>query len=155
MERTQTALVAEAVARTSAAGIARLWFEAVADRGSLKVLEHARAGRRDPSLRGRVGGVWDKGFELFLGQVLKRGEVTEADGFLDLGARRSAHDYGGYAVLVDSSVQWSGRSGRDLATLDEEPARAPNPLWLFDLLRGVTEALRQKASQCGRGPAAG
>ncbi len=65
-----------------------------------------------------------------------------ADGFLEFTSRRSAIDYGAYAKIVDGPRQWSGRSGRALATLSEDAEEAVGPLWLFELLRGVTEVCR-------------
>lgn len=62
-------------------------------------------------------------------------------GVLDLGGRRSMTDYGSYAVLQVGSQQWSGRSGRALQTLPSSPPRIPSPLWLIDLVVGVTAAV--------------
>lgn len=68
------------------------------------------------------------------------GRAMQAEGLVDFGHRRCAIDYFAYAELIDGPRQWSGRSGRSIRTLPEEKARALSPLWLFDLLRGATEA---------------
>jgi hypothetical protein len=105
----------------------------------MKVPEPQPAGR--PGLPGLWRGMRDKVFKFGMERVLKwDGEVRQAEGFLDLESRRCAIDYGAYAELVHGSNHWSGRSGRALATLPQKPVLALSPLWLFDLLRGVTEA---------------
>jgi hypothetical protein len=66
--------------------------------------------------------------------------ATTGYGVVDVGAGRAAIDYGEFAVVVQDGQEWSGRSGRTLASL---PSRRPGrlqPLWLFDLVTGVTEA---------------
>jgi hypothetical protein len=49
-------------------------------------------------------------------------------------------DYDSYAVLQVGAEQWSGRSGRPLNTLSAAPSPIPSPLWLVDLVAGVTSA---------------
>jgi hypothetical protein len=64
----------------------------------------------------------------------------EAEGIIDLAGRRYMLDYGSYAQLYAEGKQWHGRSGRALSTLPPETDVVPTPLWLLDLLLGVTEA---------------
>ncbi len=132
--------VAEAVRRTGVAGMTRVFVESSTDTAAvLKTPQTPKPPRR--GLGGLAGRVADKGFELWMRYLLRSAsEVRRADGFIDLDARRCAIDYGAYAELIEGSNEWSGRSGRSLATLPPEPASALSPLWLFDLLRGVTEA---------------
>lgn len=65
-----------------------------------------------------------------------------AEGVIDFPGRRLMMDFGCYAVLVAEGRRWSGRSGRPIATLpaDVFPAGSHDPLWLLDMLQGVTEA---------------
>lgn len=63
-----------------------------------------------------------------------------AEGVVDLAARRSMSGTGNYAVVQMGGEQWSGRSGRPLATLPSVPATTTSPLWLLDLLRGIVNA---------------
>lgn len=66
-------------------------------------------------------------------------EHQRAEGVLDLAGGRYMLDYGSYACLYADGKEWGGRSGRPLATLSpgEGP---PSPLWLLDILSGVTTA---------------
>lgn len=55
--------------------------------------------------------------------------------------RRYMLDYGHYARLHAEGKTWGGRSGRAIATLEPEDHEHPlTPLWLLDLLAGLTEA---------------
>jgi len=63
----------------------------------------------------------------------------EAEGFIDLARRRYLLDYGHYARLFADGQEWDGRSGRLLSTLSADTDVVPTPLWLLDLLAGVTE----------------
>lgn len=64
-----------------------------------------------------------------------------ADGVIDFASRRFMIDYGSYAVLQASGQEWSGRSGRALSTLPASANRVGSPLWLIDLLGGLTSAV--------------
>ena len=140
MAGTAVDAIADAVTRTVAAGPAKVALESVSDSQAWLDRPEPRPARR-PGAAGAAGRVFDKGLEFGLRRALRYGDLPRrADGFLDLEARRCAIDWGAYAETIDGSREWSGRSGRSLSTLPDEPARAPNPLWLFDLLRGVTEA---------------
>jgi hypothetical protein len=65
-----------------------------------------------------------------------------AEGVIDLTGRRLRYmlDYGSYARLYTDGQEWSGRSGRAIATLPPSFDQMPTPLWLLDLLAGVTDA---------------
>lgn len=63
-----------------------------------------------------------------------------ATGFVDLAQRRYMLDFGSYAWLYADGAQRTGRSGRRLSNLSPHPEMEPTPLWLLDLLAGVTEA---------------
>ena len=63
-----------------------------------------------------------------------------AEGVVDLQGRRYMLDYGSYARLYADRKEWSGRSGRPLATLPPDEHELPTPLWLVDILAGVTAA---------------
>lgn len=149
MDGNQAGSIAEAVKRTAETGTAKLSFE-VSLRGS--VLERETRPVRWPGLlglRGLLGYVGAAGWRLFMKYLVKQARqvTTPAAGFVDFQARRCAFDWGAYAELTHGSTQWSGRSGRAIATLPEEPARALRPLWLFDLARGVTEAAEVDTEQ--------
>jgi hypothetical protein len=63
----------------------------------------------------------------------------EAEGVIDFVQRRYMLDYGHYARLFADGYEWNGRSGRLLSTLPPDPDAIPTPLWLLDLLVGITE----------------
>lgn len=63
-----------------------------------------------------------------------------AEGVIDMTGRRYMLDHGSYARLYADGQEWDGRSGRAIATLPPSPDRVPTPLWLVDLLAGVTDA---------------
>lgn len=78
-----------------------------------------------------------------LWRVLARGKDFRhqgAEGVIDFAGRRFMIDYGSYAMLQASGQLWSGRSGRALSTLPASAARVGSPLWLLDLLDGLTGA---------------
>lgn len=59
---------------------------------------------------------------------------------IDLTGRRSMVDHGDSAHLQIGTQEWSGLSGRALDTLPATPPRPASPLWLIDLLGGITTA---------------
>ncbi len=63
-----------------------------------------------------------------------------AEGVLDLANGRYMMDFGGFAMLGTGQQRCSGRSGRAVSTLPEEGPTMWEPLWLFALLQGATEA---------------
>jgi hypothetical protein len=78
-----------------------------------------------------------------------------AEGVLDLRGRRYMLDYGAYARLYMDRREWDGRSGRPLSTLLPDEHELPTPLWLLDILAGVTAATGDGAedvrgTQCRR-----
>jgi hypothetical protein len=72
--------------------------------------------------------------------VAKLQEPRKAEGVVDLGSRRASIDFGSFAVVVQEEREWSGRSGRSLASLPSRRPRRLQPLWLFDLMTGATDA---------------
>jgi hypothetical protein len=64
-----------------------------------------------------------------------------AEGVLDMTARRYMLDYGNFARLYADGQEWHGRSGRAIATLPPDAGALPTPLWLLDLLSGLTDAI--------------
>jgi hypothetical protein len=123
--------VAEALERTKHAGAAFCTFE-------WRLPLH-----RD---RGRHGGLLP-----WLGRRLaaKLGGARQAYGVVDVGTGRAAIDFGDYAIVVQDGREWSGRSGRTLASLPSRRPRRLQPLWLFDLMTGVTEAQAADVEEVG------
>lgn len=64
----------------------------------------------------------------------------EAEGVIDFKHRRYAVDYGGYSRMYVDGQEWTGRSGRARLTLSPHADVVPTPLWLVDLVAGVTHA---------------
>jgi len=62
------------------------------------------------------------------------------EGVIDLQRRRYMLDYGSLARLYADGKQWLGRSGRPLSTLARDDQELPTPLWLLDVLAGLTSA---------------
>lgn len=124
--------VAEALERTKQAGAAFCTFE----------WRFSRPG----GARSRRGGLLP-----WLGRRLaaKLGQAQEGCGVVDVGAGRAAIDYGEFAVVVQDGQEWSGRSGRTLASLPSRRPRRLQPLWLFDLMTGVTEARHVGVEEVG------
>jgi hypothetical protein len=123
--------VAEALERTKQAGTAFCTFEWRLSR---------------PKDARRRGGLLP-----WLGRRLmaKLGGTRQAYGVVDVGAGRAAIDFGDYAIVVQDGHEWSGRSGRSLASLPSRRPRRLQPLWLFDLMTGVTEARPVGIEQVG------
>ena len=149
--------VLQAVERTAKIGTARVWLEAVTDaRAIMDGPEMEPRPSPQPGLRGLLNRATSTAFRLVMRRLTAyASNPRQAIGFVDFNSRRSAIDYGAYAQIVDGEREWSGRSGRARATLSEEPARGVDPLWLFDLLRGVSEALQLgnetvRGSRCER-----
>jgi hypothetical protein len=125
--------IGEALERTRAAGSARVAL----------VVEHAwgaapvAAPRPGPVRRALLGAGKRIAKRVFRDVDLLR---QEAEGFLDLAARRYMIDYGSYARLFADGREWGGLSGRELATLPPEHEVVPTPLWLVDVVAGITSA---------------
>ena len=64
-------------------------------------------------------------------------ESMTARGVMELDPPRFMMDFGHFAVLGSDGRQWSGRSGRPLASLPSRPASHLNPLWLVALAAGA------------------
>ena len=140
MDGDQAVSIGEAISRTTETATARVSLERISDTSPMLTRTEPPPERR-PGLRGVLSRFFDKAFRLWIKLMMKSADqVRRGDGYIEFGGPRGGIDYGAYAELIDSSSGWSGRSGRALATLPPEPASALSPLWLFDLLRGVTEA---------------
>jgi hypothetical protein len=63
-----------------------------------------------------------------------------SEGVIDFAGRRYMLDHGSYSQLYAGGQEWDGRSGRLLATLSPEEMKRPTPLWLLDILAGLTAA---------------
>lgn len=79
------------------------------------------------------------GRRAFTAGLGKLGGDLVGEGYIDFGGHRSAFAYGSFAVMVVGDRMWMGRSGTPIATLPEERASWLEPLWLIDLVRGVTD----------------
>jgi hypothetical protein len=64
-----------------------------------------------------------------------------AEGVIDMTGRRYMLDHRHFARLYADGHQWEGRSGRAIATLAADSDELPTPLWLLDLLGGVTDVV--------------
>ena len=63
-----------------------------------------------------------------------------AEGVLDLQGRRYMLDRGGYACLGADGKEWGGPTGRPVPTCSADEPNWPTPLWLIDVLAGLTAA---------------
>lgn len=63
-----------------------------------------------------------------------------AEGVVDMTGHRSMIDHGSYATVEVGVDRWSGRSGRLLDTLTTERTTKASPLWILNLLGGVSGA---------------
>ncbi|MEJ7891011.1 MAG: hypothetical protein WKF94_00025 [Solirubrobacteraceae bacterium] len=65
-----------------------------------------------------------------------------ATGVIEFGAHRCMYGYPGEpeAVMVSGDRSWNGTSGSAVDSLSAGKAPVEQPLWLFDLVRGVVEA---------------
>lgn len=127
--------------RTTATGAARIIC--VTDH-NWSLPERPAQPRRGPIQRAVRGAGKAAGKGLW--RVIARGKDfrhQSAEGVIDFAGRRFMIDYGSYAVLQIDGQQWSGRSGRALSTLVALPSRVGSPLWLVDLLGGLTDAVDQ------------
>lgn len=131
--------VLEALERTWAAGSARI---ALLVQYGLN-LPGRSGGGEDPSRRRRVLPAVAKvvGKPLVNAFMRRFDPLNQASvGHIDFVRRRYMLDFGHYAWLYADETQWSGRSGRPVATLPPRSDEVPTPLWLLDLLAGVTRA---------------
>ncbi len=145
MERALPAEFVDALHSLDAAGGARV-------RHSLRWLGDVGSPR---SFRQRVrdmGAGWVFIFGLFglLDRLFRLGRRKQQEGeqdwdgdrmgVVDVRHRRSLLATPYFLTLEKDGQEWTSWSGRPLAELPERPAKALGPLWLFDLLRGVTGA---------------
>lgn len=77
---------------------------------------------------------------LFRRFVTRKISAQPTVGVLDFEAHRCMYGYRSYVMLVDGDRVWQGAPGTSVASLSSKPAAAYQPLWLFDLLRGVEQA---------------
>jgi hypothetical protein len=117
--------LAAALERTMAAGTARLTLATHYDF------------RRSSPLGRRRGGLLGAAVQRVLGAAegaeVRGGEIDFAAGRATLaGARRS--------VLVVGDREWTGRPGTPVADATEAAATPQQPLWVFDLCRGIVDA---------------
>src|SRR3954452_22144868 len=68
-----------------------------------------------------------------------------AEGVIDVRGRRYMLDYGSYARSYADGKEWDGRSGRPLSTLPPDDQELPTPLWLLDILAGLTSVADERA----------
>jgi hypothetical protein len=61
------------------------------------------------------------------------------------------YDDGG-SIVIAGDRQWQGSSGDLIADVKSKPASARQPLWVFDLTRGLIEARRCADQQIGDEP---
>ena len=130
-------LIARALERIRHAGPTRFSFDV--EHRLPEPAPEAPAPRRSPLNAGLravgavVGSVGKAAFLLLL-------RKQSAEGVLDVANDRYMMDLGGYAMLGIGPHRWSGRSGREIATLPEIRRTRWEPLWLLAMLEGATEA---------------
>jgi hypothetical protein len=136
-DRPDIELVADSHTRTMAAATARI--ELLIDH-TWEMPERPR--RRRGGLLRPVTSVAKATGKRLLKAATRRFDVRHqsAEGVIDFRHRRFMLDYGHYARLYADGKEWSGRSGRRLSTLPPDEQKPPGPLWLLDLLAGLTVA---------------
>jgi hypothetical protein len=124
--------VAAAYERTIAATIARVevCFDAT-------WAMPARSRRRQGGLLGPAISVVSRSL---LKHVSQKFAHLRAEGVLDLQRRRYMLDYGGYVRLGTDGKEWAGLPGAAISSHSAEEPSSPTPLWLIDVLAGVTAA---------------
>ncbi len=139
MDAAHTALeaLADARRRTFAAATARIELRVDLDWAMPPLVRPRRGGLLTPAVAaGKAAG------KRLLG--IASGGVDfrhmSAEGVIDIAGRRSMLDYGGAARLYADGREWDGASGCPLATLPSDKPQMPTPLWLLDVLVGVTAA---------------
>jgi len=132
--------VLQALDRTLATGCARVRFEFAQQ---FPALPDFPPRRRGGVLRPLIRAASTAGKRAFTASLDKLAKDLQGEGYIDFRAHRCALDYGSYALIVVGDRMWSGRSGRPVATLPDEPATFIEPMWLLDLVRGVTDVEAQ------------
>jgi hypothetical protein len=136
-DRSPTQVIVDAHTRTLADATARI--ELLIDH----TLEMPRMPRRRPGGLMRPVTLLAKAAGKRLLKVATRNfdfRHQSAEGVIDLQRRRYMLDYGSYARLYADGKEWDGRSGRLLSTLPPDEQAVPTPLWLLDILAGLTAA---------------
>ena len=118
-------LLAGALARTLAAGTARL-----------TLTRHYDLTASVPVLR-RQGGIVNSAVRRALGGTLS---VRVDRGAIDFASARCALAGERRSRIVAGDSEWTGRPGAHVETGAEHAARAAQPLWLLDLCRGIVDA---------------
>ena len=59
---------------------------------------------------------------------------------MDLQRRCYMLDHGGFARMGADGKEWAGQPGRAISTRSAEEPNSPTPLWLIDVIAGMTEA---------------
>lgn len=127
--------VAAAYERTIAATLARI--EVVFD---ATWATPSRPRRRRGGLLGPALSLGSAATRSLLEHVSQRFAHLRAQGVLDLQRRRYMLDHGGYARLGADGNEWAGLPGGAISTLAAEEPNSPTPLWLIDVLAGLTAA---------------
>lgn len=134
-ETSATERVAAAYRRTVAAGVARVevFFDST--------------WAPSPRARARQGGLLGPAISLHSGVSRSlRGHFSRkfghvrAEGVMDLQRRGYMLDHGGFARMGADGKEWAGQPGRAISTRSAEEPNSPTPLWLIDVLAGLTEA---------------
>jgi hypothetical protein len=116
-------LLAGALERTVAAGTARLTLTRRYDLTTSVPVLRRQGGIVSSAVRRAAGGTTIT--------------VRVDHGAIDFAGARCAVAGERRSTIVVGDSEWTGRPGRRIETGAEHPARAAQPLWLFDLCRGV------------------
>ena len=143
-DRSSIGRIAAARARTVAAASARIEFVSD-DTWEMPPMPHRRRG----GIMRPVRAVAKAARKRLLKAVTRNFDLRHqsAEGVIDLERRRYMLDYGSFALLYAEGKEWSGRSGRLLSTLPPFELELPSPLWLLDILTGLTAATDDGAEE--------
>jgi hypothetical protein len=128
-------LLAGALERTVAAGTARLTLTRRYDLTASVPVLRRQGGIVSSAVRRAVGGTTVT--------------VRVDGGAIDFARSRCAVAGERRSRIVVGDSEWTGRPGRRIETGAEHPARAAQPLWLFDLCRGIVAAEAAEAADAG------
>ena len=148
--------VLSALERTLGRGTARIVFSLTID-----LSEPQRPPRpRGPLLRrlkARFAQASALSFLRFMGWLMRtrvpgiEKRPVQHSGLLDLAAHRCMYSLIGTSkvTLVVRDQRWEGEPGSPVSELTAGPAATAQPLWLLDLVRGITEAKAQGEESLG------
>lgn len=128
-------LLAGALERTIAAGTARLTLTRRYDLTASMPVLRRHGGIVSTAVRRAAGGTTVT--------------VRVGHGAIDFARSRCAVAGERRSTVVVGDSEWTGRPGRRIETGAEHPARAAQPLWLFDLCRGIVAAEAGEADRNG------